>query len=102
MRPDALSLVSVVAVNDLNAFVYQVPPYNMTAAINGLLNIPSLSKFRHTRTRTSMLINLQLVTWSVALQADGSSTDLPNTTPESTTVSLPQKVVCLLYVSPGS
>lgn len=40
-----MSLVAVVAVNDLNAFVYQAPPYNMTPAINGLLNIPSLSEY---------------------------------------------------------
>ncbi|CAK7218015.1 hypothetical protein SEUCBS140593_003400 [Sporothrix eucalyptigena] len=38
----AMSLVAVVAVNDLNSFVYQVAPYNFTAAINGLINIPSL------------------------------------------------------------
>ena len=40
-----MSLVAVVAVNDLNSFVYQAAPYNFTAAINGLINIPSLSKF---------------------------------------------------------
>lgn len=39
-----MSLVAVVAVNDLNSFVYQAAPYNFTAAINGLINIPSLSR----------------------------------------------------------
>ncbi|KAF1951685.1 MFS general substrate transporter [Byssothecium circinans] len=35
-------VVVVVAVNILNAFVLQVPPYNWSPQINGLINIPGL------------------------------------------------------------
>ncbi|EPE10838.1 mfs general substrate transporter [Ophiostoma piceae UAMH 11346] len=38
----AVSLVITVAVNILNPFVLQAPPYNWSASINGLINIPGL------------------------------------------------------------
>jgi MFS family permease len=38
----AISLVLVVAVNILNSFVLQAPPYNWQPQINGLINIPGL------------------------------------------------------------
>jgi len=34
--------VIVVAVNILNSFVLQAPPYNWSPQINGLINIPGL------------------------------------------------------------
>ena len=36
----AVSLAWVVAINILNSFVLQAPPYNWSPAINGLINIP--------------------------------------------------------------
>jgi len=38
----SISLVIVVAVNILNSFVLQAPPYNWSPEINGLINIPGL------------------------------------------------------------
>jgi len=38
----SISLVIVVAVNILNPFVLQAPPYNWSPQINGLINIPGL------------------------------------------------------------
>ncbi len=38
----AVSLVVVVAVNILNSFVLQAPPYSWSPSINGLINIPGL------------------------------------------------------------
>lgn len=38
----SISLVIVVAVNILNSFVLQAPPYNWSPQINGLINIPGL------------------------------------------------------------
>lgn len=38
----SISLVIVVAVNMLNSFVLQAPPYNWQPHINGLINIPGL------------------------------------------------------------
>ncbi|KAH8882511.1 MFS general substrate transporter [Thozetella sp. PMI_491] len=38
----AVSLVIVVAVNILNSFVLQAPPYSWSPSINGLINIPGL------------------------------------------------------------
>ncbi|KAF1983884.1 MFS general substrate transporter [Aulographum hederae CBS 113979] len=38
----AVSLAWVVAINILNSFVLQAPPYNWGPAINGLINIPGL------------------------------------------------------------
>lgn len=38
----AVSLAWVVAINILNSFVLQAPPYNWSASINGLINIPGL------------------------------------------------------------
>ncbi|KAF2735170.1 MFS general substrate transporter, partial [Polyplosphaeria fusca] len=38
----AISLVIVVAVNILNPFILQAPPYNWKPQINGLINIPGL------------------------------------------------------------
>jgi len=38
----AVSLVVVVAVNILNSFVLQAPPYSWSPMINGLINIPGL------------------------------------------------------------
>lgn len=38
----SISLVIVVAVNILNSFVLQAPPYNWKPQINGLINIPGL------------------------------------------------------------
>ncbi|KAK4982407.1 hypothetical protein LTR66_009282 [Elasticomyces elasticus] len=38
----AVSLAWVVAINILNSFVLQAPPYNWGASINGLINIPGL------------------------------------------------------------
>ena len=38
----ASSIGFLVAVLSTNAAVFQSPPYNMTPAINGLINIPSL------------------------------------------------------------
>jgi hypothetical protein len=38
----SISLVVVLAVNILNPFVLQKPPYNWSTQINGLINIPGL------------------------------------------------------------
>lgn len=38
----AISLVLVVAINILNPFALQAPPYNFSTAIDGLINIPGL------------------------------------------------------------
>ncbi|CAK7199148.1 hypothetical protein SEUCBS139899_001820 [Sporothrix eucalyptigena] len=38
----AVSLVVTCAVNILNSFVLQAPPYNWSASVNGLINIPGL------------------------------------------------------------
>lgn len=38
----AVSLAWVVAVNILNSFILEAPPYNWSIAINGLINIPGL------------------------------------------------------------
>jgi MFS family permease len=38
----AVSLAWVVAINILNSFILQAPPYNWSAGINGLINIPAL------------------------------------------------------------
>lgn len=38
----AVSLAWVVAVNILNSFILEAPPYNWSVAINGLINIPGL------------------------------------------------------------
>ncbi|CAK7230745.1 hypothetical protein SBRCBS47491_007691 [Sporothrix bragantina] len=38
----AVSLVVTVAVNILNSFVLQAPPYSWSASVNGLINIPGL------------------------------------------------------------
>lgn len=38
----AVSLAWVVAINILNSFILQAPPYNWSPAINGLINIPGL------------------------------------------------------------
>lgn len=38
----AVALAWVVAINILNSFVLQAPPYNWSASINGLINIPGL------------------------------------------------------------
>ncbi|KXS96406.1 hypothetical protein AC578_3002 [Pseudocercospora eumusae] len=38
----AVSLAWVVAINILNSFILQAPPYNWTPDVNGLINIPGL------------------------------------------------------------
>jgi hypothetical protein len=38
----SISLVITVAVNILNPFVLQAPPYNWSPQINGLINIPGI------------------------------------------------------------
>ena len=38
----SISLVLTVAVNILNPFVLQAPPYNWSPQINGLINIPGI------------------------------------------------------------
>lgn len=38
----AVALAWVVAINILNSFVLQAPPYNWSASVNGLINIPGL------------------------------------------------------------
>lgn len=38
----SISLVIVVAVNILNPFVLQAPPYSWNPQVNGLINIPGL------------------------------------------------------------
>ena len=38
----SISLVIVVAVNILNPFVLQAPPYSWSPQINGLINIPGV------------------------------------------------------------
>jgi hypothetical protein len=38
----SISLVITVAVNILNPFVLQAPPYNWSPQINGLINIPGV------------------------------------------------------------
>jgi hypothetical protein len=38
----SISLVIVVAVNILNPFVLQAPPYSWSPQINGLINIPGI------------------------------------------------------------
>ncbi|CAK7218095.1 hypothetical protein SCUCBS95973_003373 [Sporothrix curviconia] len=38
----AVSLVVTVAVNMLNSFVLQAPPYSWSASVNGLINVPGL------------------------------------------------------------
>lgn len=38
----AVSLAWVVAINILNSFVLQAPPYNWSPSVNGLINIPGL------------------------------------------------------------
>lgn len=38
----SISLVLTVAVNILNPFVLQAPPYNWNVQINGLINIPGI------------------------------------------------------------
>ncbi|KAL1895032.1 hypothetical protein Sste5346_005452 [Sporothrix stenoceras] len=38
----ALSLVIVIGVNDLYSFIYQVPPFNFTAGISGLINVAGI------------------------------------------------------------
>ena len=40
-----MCLAAVIVASSLNAFVFQAPPYNFSPAINGLINIPSLSKY---------------------------------------------------------
>jgi hypothetical protein len=38
----SISLIITIAVNVLNPFVLQAPPYNWSAQINGLINIPGI------------------------------------------------------------
>lgn len=39
---DSVCLALVIAVGSVYSFVLQVPPYNMTAGISGLINVPTL------------------------------------------------------------
>lgn len=90
----AVSLAWVVAINILNSFILQAPPYNWSASINGLINIPGL---------LGNLIGAVLGGWLVDRYSDWRSKKNNGTfLPESrlTLLILPALIVpagCLLF-----
>lgn len=43
---DSLCLAWQIASNTLSSFIFQAPPYNFSPGINGLINIPAISKLQ--------------------------------------------------------